>query len=123
VQRHLLEEDYLTGVNAADLAALHGLAAQHGASLAGDDPLAAQLQGICDAVLSEQRVSAHDSLFDAGISSLKLVALHERIEQHWPGVLDITDIFDHPSIAELAHCLEERLNPGAGNARGTAQVQ
>jgi len=122
VQRHLLEEDYLAGLNDADLAALRSLAAQHGASLAGDDPIAARLQAFCDAVLGEQRVSAHDSLFDAGISSLKLVALHERIEQQWPGVLDITDLFDHPSIAELAHCLEGRLGAAAGGAIAAADV-
>ena len=43
---------------------------------------------------------------------MKLMALHESIEQHWPGLLDITDIFDNPSIAELAHLLGERLSKG-----------
>jgi acyl-CoA synthetase (AMP-forming)/AMP-acid ligase II/aryl carrier-like protein len=108
VQRHLLEEEYLAGHNDAELAQLRALAAQSGAVLDGSNPIEAQLQLICDAVLEGRRVDPQDSLFDAGVSSLKLMAIHERIEQHWPGLLDITDIFDHPSITELAHCIAAR---------------
>jgi acyl-CoA synthetase (AMP-forming)/AMP-acid ligase II len=115
VQRHLLEAEYLAGANAPDLAAVRALAAQHGATLDGSNPLIDALQALCTAALDGRHIDVHESLFDAGVSSMKLVALHEGVEQRWPGLLDITDIFDNPSIAELAHLLAERLSKrGAG---------
>ena len=51
--------------------------------------------------------------FDVGVSSLKLVAIHEQVEQRWPGTIDVTDIFDHPSIAELARLIESRREGSA----------
>ena len=115
VQRHLLESEYLAGANDADLASLRVLAAQRGAAIDGSNPLIAELQALCAAALDGRQVDIGESLFDAGVSSIKLMALHERIEQRWPGVLDITDIFDNPSIAELAHLLGDKLaRQGAG---------
>jgi len=109
VQRHLLEEEYLAGAYDADLAALRALAAAGGVRLDGGSGVEAELQDICDTVLEGQRIGPNDSLFDVGVSSIKLVGMQERIEQRWPGVVDVTDIFDHPSIAELAHLIEARL--------------
>jgi hypothetical protein len=40
------------------------------------------------------------------------MAIHEQIEQRWPGLLDITDLFDHPTVAELAHFIESRQGSG-----------
>jgi len=115
VQRHLLEAEYLAGANAADLAALRTLATQHSATLDGSNPLIDELQALSAAALDGRRIDVHESLFEAGVSSMKLMALHESIEQRWPGLLDITDIFDNPSIAELAHLLADRLSKrGAG---------
>ena len=90
VQRHLLEEEYLAGANAADLARLRELAMQQGAPLDGASTVEAELQAICDARSAGRRVGPHDSLFDVGVSSLKLVAIHEQVEQRWPGMVDVT---------------------------------
>jgi acyl-CoA synthetase (AMP-forming)/AMP-acid ligase II/aryl carrier-like protein len=109
VQRHLLEVEYLAGANDAELAQLRALAAQRGASLDGRNPLEGELQALCDEVLEGRRIDAGDSLFEAGVSSITLMSLHERIEARWPGVLDITDLFDHPSIRELADHLASKL--------------
>jgi acyl-CoA synthetase (AMP-forming)/AMP-acid ligase II len=116
VQRHLLEEEYLGGLNDADLAALRALAGQQGLRLDGGSGIEAQLQQICDSALEGRRLGPNDSLFDIGVSSLTLMGIHEQIEQRWPGLLEITDLFDHPSVAELAHFLEARLS-----GRGTTQ--
>ena len=113
VQRHLLEEEYLSGAHAADLARLRELATQQGAPLGGASTIEAELQAICDAALAGRRIGPHDSLFDVGVSSLKLVAIHEQVEQRWPGTIDVTDIFDHPSIAELARLIESRREGSA----------
>jgi hypothetical protein len=108
VQRHLLEEEYLSGAHAADLATLRDIAAQQGVPLGSASTVESELQAICDAALAGRRIGPHDSLFDVGVSSLKLVAIHEQVEQRWPGLVDVTDIFDHPSIAELARLIESR---------------
>ncbi|HEX9474569.1 MAG TPA: non-ribosomal peptide synthetase [Steroidobacteraceae bacterium] len=108
VQRHLLEEEYLGGLNDADLASLRALAAQQGLRLDGGSAIEAQLQQICDSALEGRRLGPNDSLFDIGVSSLKLMGIHESIEQRWPGLLELSDLFDHPSVAELAHFLEAR---------------
>jgi len=113
VQRHLLEEEYLGGLNDADLAALRALAGQQGLRLDGGSAIEAQLQQICDSALEGRRLGPHDSLFDIGVSSITLMGIHERIEERWPGVLELTDLFDHPSVAELTHFLEARLSGSA----------
>ncbi len=117
VQRHLLEEEYLSGANAADLATVRDLAMQQGAPLHSASTVEAELQAICDAALAGRRIGPDDSLFDVGVSSLKLVAIHEQVEQRWPGLVDVTDIFDHPSIAELARLIDSRRE-GSGNSNG-----
>ena len=112
IQRHLLEQEYLDGAQDAELAELRRLAAAGGIRLDGADGVESELQAICDEVLPEQRFGPADNLFDVGVSSIKLMELHERIEKRWPGLLDVTDIFDHPSIAELAHLIEARVASG-----------
>jgi len=114
VQRHLLEEEYLGGTYDTELAQLRELAAQAGVPLDGSSSIAAQLQHICDAALTGLRIGPNDSLFDVGVSSLKLMGIHEQVQQRWPGAVEVTDIFDHPSIAELARLIETRLEGSRG---------
>ena len=114
VQRHLLEEEYLGGTYDTELAQLRELAAQAGVPLDGSSSIAAQLQAICDAALTGRRIGPNDSLFDVGVSSLKLMGIHEQVQQRWPGAVEVTDIFDHPSIAELARLIETRLEGSRG---------
>ncbi len=108
VQRHLLEQEYLAGANDAELAELRALAERSGVSLGGASAVEAQLQELCDRALEGRRIGPNDSLFDVGVSSLKLVGMQEQIEQRWPGLIDVTDIFDNPTIAELARLIEAR---------------
>jgi hypothetical protein len=109
IQRHALEQAFLEGDYATELAELKTLNDQHPESDASHGQIEQTLQELVDTAMDGRRIAAHESLFEAGISSLKLVAIHEQIEQRWPKLLDITDIFDHPSIAELAQLIEGRL--------------
>jgi hypothetical protein len=47
---------------------------------------------------------------------LKLIEIHEQIDRIWPGKVDLTEIFDFPTIGELAQHLESKL--AAGSAPG-----
>ena len=110
IQRHLLEQDYLNGAFAAQLSELAALRAAHGASApAARGAIEAKLQGICAAALGGKRLDVNDNLFELGASSLKLIEIHERIDQEYPGKIDLTELFDYPTIAELAHHLEAKL--------------
>ena len=51
----------------------------------------------------------NDNLFEIGASSLKLIEIHEQIDRAWPGLVDLTELFDFPTIAELSRHLEGKL--------------
>ncbi|MBV9345847.1 MAG: non-ribosomal peptide synthetase [Gammaproteobacteria bacterium] len=110
VQRHLLEESYVNGEYDAELAELGTLrAAQRGPVGAVRTEIEANLQRICEAALPGKRVEVHDNLFEIGASSLKLIEIHEHIEREYPGLVELTELFDYPTIAELASHLEGKL--------------
>jgi aryl carrier-like protein len=75
--------------------------------------LEAQLQAICESALPGKRIDINDNLFEIGASSLKLIEIHENIDRDFPGMIDLTELFDHPTIAQLARHLEGKLSEPA----------
>jgi acyl-CoA synthetase (AMP-forming)/AMP-acid ligase II/aryl carrier-like protein len=110
IQRHLLEEQLLEGEFAADLAEVsrHSGGLQQGASHAADS-VEARLLAIVNGVLTGRRVGPDDNLFEIGASSLKLIEIHEQIDRDYPDHVDLTELFDHPTVAELARHLAAKL--------------
>ncbi len=111
IQRFRLVEELIDGEHDAGLANLPapvtttGLSEpDHGGTLS----MSEQLLRICNTRIADQSVSPVDNLFELGISSLTLAEIHADIESAWPGRLDITDLFDYPTVAEIATVLEER---------------
>ena len=51
----------------------------------------------------------HDNLFELGASSLKLIEIHEQLDAIWPSQIDLTELFDYPTIAQLAEHLQCKL--------------
>jgi acyl-CoA synthetase (AMP-forming)/AMP-acid ligase II/acyl carrier protein len=112
VQRHLLEQSYEDGEFAAEIAELAALrAAMRGPSTASRTQLEEKLRTICDAALQGKKIDINDNLFEIGASSLKLIEIHEQIDREYPGQVDLTELFDFPTIAELASHLERKLAP------------
>jgi acyl-CoA synthetase (AMP-forming)/AMP-acid ligase II/acyl carrier protein len=110
IQRHLLEESYVQGEFDAELAELRALReAQRGPATSSRTAIEDQLKTIVDAALEGKRVDLHDNLFEVGASSLKLIEIHENIDREYPGLVDLTELFDFPTIAELAQHLEGKL--------------
>jgi acyl-CoA synthetase (AMP-forming)/AMP-acid ligase II/acyl carrier protein len=112
IQRHLLEESYLDGEFNAELAELAALreAERGGAPEAGSlSEIENKLKTIVDTAMQGKRVGLNDNLFDVGASSLKLIEIHERIDHDYPGLVDLTELFDFPTIAELARHLQSKL--------------
>ncbi len=113
IQRHLLEEEYLNGTFAAELGELTTLrGAQAASPEGGADALQTQLLRICNSVLSARPIGANDNLFEIGVSSLKLIEIHELIDKEYPGQIDLTEIFDHPTVADMAKFLSAKVGNG-----------
>jgi acyl-CoA synthetase (AMP-forming)/AMP-acid ligase II/acyl carrier protein len=110
VQRHVLAGAYAEGEFAAALAELAALRAAGGGGpgLSGSE-LENRLQSICENALPGKRIDISDNLFEIGASSLKLIEIHETIDRDFPGLIDLTELFDHPTIAELAKHLESKI--------------
>ena len=109
VQRHLLEQGYIDGEFDAELQELKTLRDAQGDGRTAGEGLAAKLQAICEAALPGKRVDVNDNLFEIGASSLKLIEIHENVERDFPGMIELTELFDYPTIAQLAQHLEKKL--------------
>ena len=110
IQRHLLEESYAEGEFDAELRELAALrASQQGPEVGSRTAIEDKLKTICDAALEGKRIDIHDNLFEIGASSLKLIEIHEQIDREYPGKVDLTELFDFPTIAELAQHLQSKL--------------
>ncbi|MGO9514394.1 MAG: non-ribosomal peptide synthetase [Steroidobacteraceae bacterium] len=113
VQRHLLEQSHIEGEFDAELAALKALHEAHAGPHVSGSELEARLQAICEAALPGKRIEVNDNLFEIGASSLKLIEIHENIDRDFPGLIDLTELFDHPTIAELAKHLQGKMQPSS----------
>jgi acyl-CoA synthetase (AMP-forming)/AMP-acid ligase II/acyl carrier protein len=67
-----------------------------------NDLVIAQLSAICKEFVGEYTITADDNLFEIGISSLTLTEIVLALDEHYPGKIDINNLFDYPTIRELA---------------------
>jgi len=57
---------------------------------------------ICREFSKERTIGPDDNLFEVGISSLTLTEIILAVDEKYPGKVDISDLFDYPTIRELA---------------------
>lgn len=119
VQRFKLVEAYLQGEfgvvpqNNAEEAAgstMSVTVTPDAAALSEDTTITGRLEAICQSQVEDMVVKPADNLFEIGISSLTLARIHADIEEAWPDQVDITDLFDYPSIESLGQFLEAKLS-------------
>jgi acyl-CoA synthetase (AMP-forming)/AMP-acid ligase II len=124
VQRHVLEQAHINGDFDSEIAELETLiaAGDPGSYLVGSE-LESRLQSLCEAVLPGRRIDLDDNLFEIGASSLKLIEIHENIGRDFPGLIDLTEIFDHPTIAKLAKHIERKLMTHVRGTEAQAAIQ
>lgn len=114
IQRNALRESYEAGEFDALLRELAALrAAQRGPVSTSRTQIEDKLKSICDAALEGKHVNLHDNLFEIGASSLKLIEIHEQIDREYPGQVELTELFDYPTIADLAEHLQSKLAAAA----------
>jgi acyl carrier protein len=124
VQRHVLEQAHINGDFDSEIAELETLiaAGDPGSYLVGSE-LESRLQSLCEAVLPGRRIDLDDNLFEIGASSLKLIEIHENIGRDFPGLIDLTEIFDHPTISKLAKHIERKLITHVRGTEAQAAIQ
>jgi acyl carrier protein len=72
------------------------------------DPLVAELVEITRGFSKERTVAPDDNLFEVGLSSLTLTEIVLAIDERYPGKLDISDLFDVPTLREIATFLRRK---------------
>jgi len=101
LQRYRLARTGREGGYADILSALESLAAEGGASGSGN-PVEQQLLDLCQSRFPGHAIGIDQNLFELGADSLLLVSLHEDINACFPGRLEVTDLFDYPTVRALA---------------------
>ena len=110
LQRSTLADEYLKGMFHEIINELQKLTVQ---SLKGDsddqsDAVINSIKQICLEALPNKTFGINDSLLEIGASSLALVEIHTGLDELYPGEIEITDLVDHPTIADLAKFLREK---------------
>ncbi len=111
LQRGKLAQAYADGefdAVLADLAALSKPKAGAGSGDASD--LQMTIRRICASVITDRDIGLDDDFFELGVSSLSLAQIHERIDEQFPGQLDVEDLFTKSTIRAVAAHLTERQN-------------
>ena len=106
VQRGKLLQSYIDGEFDA---VLSELAPPRDEEVATDeDPLVAELVAICRSFSKDRDIGPDDNLFEVGVSSLTLTEIVLAIDEKYPGKLDISDLFDYPTLREIAAFLQRK---------------
>ncbi len=110
VQRRLLGDEYINGDFNDVIAQLNTINASEHVALDEDTtPREQELKEICKSVLNETILNINDNFFDAGISSLTLAEIHQKIDEKYPDTVDIIDLFEYQTIKELAVFMDGKL--------------
>lgn len=75
---------------------------------ASSDPLVSELLAICAEFSRDRKIEFDDNLFEVGISSLTLTEIMLAVEEKFPGLIDINDLFEHPTISDLSAFLAKK---------------
>jgi acyl-CoA synthetase (AMP-forming)/AMP-acid ligase II/acyl carrier protein len=100
VQRAQLLRDYLDGVFDPVLREL--VPAEAESTETDDDPRVTELVSICREFSKERTIGPDDNLFEVGVSSLTLTEIVLAIDERYPGKFDISDLFDYPTLRDIA---------------------
>ncbi|HVN43097.1 MAG TPA: non-ribosomal peptide synthetase [Steroidobacteraceae bacterium] len=110
LQRNALADAYENGEFAAEIAEFEAAWQHlHGEGRAAAGRIEQQLKAIVDDAMPGKHVDIDDNLFDVGASSLTLIQIHEKIDELYPNLVDLTELFDFPTISALAKHLESKI--------------
>ena len=105
IQRSQLAAAYLDGEFDSVLAAIEPSSGE-APEESPEDPLILELEQICREFAKDRVIGPDDNLFEVGVSSLTLTEIVLAIDEKHPGKVDISDLFDYPTIRQLAAFLQ-----------------
>ena len=109
LQRRLLGDSYLSGEYDATIETIRqALAEAHQQEQGELSNTEQKLKSIFLSVEKDKVIDVADNFFEIGLSSLSLSEIHQEIDNQYPGMLDITDLFEHQTISELAVFLDKK---------------
>jgi len=109
LQRRLLGDAFLQGEFNEQLHLIEGLLTEASEQDTGDlSSTEHRLKTLFEELLEGKTISVEFNFFETGISSLTLTEFHEKVEDVYPGVVDVTDIFEYQTLAELAKFIDEK---------------
>ena len=76
------------------------------------------LAGIVQEVLGRERVGVDENFFDLGGNSLLLVQVHAKLEESFGREIAVVELFNHPTVRDLARFLGDGVGPGGGPGGG-----
>lgn len=112
IQRRFFADAYRAGEFDETIARLNALTPATGRA---DEPAGptngtlAEVMALCAAAIPDKAIAADDNFFEIGLSSLDLAMLQERLEEAYPGRVEMTDFFDHTTIAEVSQLIDRRM--------------
>ncbi len=108
LQRVALADEFARGAHDAVLAELAAFGARTGTAQP-DARLEDDLLAICRTQIPGRELGVDDNLFEIGTSSLTLARIYERVDAAYPGMLEVTDFFDYPTVKAMATFLRQRI--------------
>ena len=107
VQRRLLADDYLAGDYDS---VLQSIDTSNDSNTEEEklSKLQQQLLDIFNDVVEDKTIRSNDNFFEIGISSLALAEIHAKIDDEYPGLIDVVDLFEFQTVVEVAQLIEEK---------------
>lgn len=107
LQRYALAEAFERGDFDEPLAEIQRLLEQRNvAEERSGTPTAQRLQRICAAFVADRELTPQTNLLEIDLNSLTLARIHEAIEREFPQRVQVTDLFDYPTLEQLAEFLD-----------------
>jgi amino acid adenylation domain-containing protein len=73
------------------------------------NPIEAELIGIWEKVIGTGNIGVNDNFFDIGGTSLLLINMHLLLDEKYPDVVKVTDIFASSTVSKLAAFISTKL--------------
>jgi acyl-CoA synthetase (AMP-forming)/AMP-acid ligase II len=71
-------------------------------------PTILRLLRICQRVVTDRQITPATNLLESNLNSLSLARIHEAIELEFPHRIEVADLFDHPTLEQLARFMDAR---------------
>jgi len=66
----------------------------------------ARLHAIAQRVVPDRHIGSGENLLEINLNSLTLARLHEAIDREFPQRIEVSDLFEQPTLADLARFLD-----------------